>query len=228
MTCVHRPQQPTRRVPGVVAAVAMAIVVSTVVAGCGDTFDTSLPTIAEADIGVGSPTTVPRPPRPQDSAQLAALPDLGLGDDATVVDTELDVADLEQAVRDLVAAYGDDVELVELSVTSFGIEFAVREAPGASRLVDHDWDLETGLSAPSTPRPEDGPWFGLDGVDLEAPAALIDEIQLRAPGAEVLDVTLDFGVFDDSGLAWQLGVSSPVKSFEVRARLDGTVVAIVV
>ena len=93
---------------------------------------------------------------------------------------------------------------------------AVRESPGASRLVDYDWDPDDGLSEPGSPRPEDGPWFRLDGVDLDAPTVLVDEIQRRVPGSNVDAVTLDLGVFDDAGLVWRFGVYSPVQSFQVR------------
>lgn len=166
---------------------------------------------------------MPRPARPEDSPQLGALPELGLGADAIIVGTDIPVGDLPEAVRDLLAAHGPEVELVRLSVSAFGIEFAVREAPGASRLVDHDWDPEDGLSEPSSPRPEDGPWFTLAGVNLNALQPLIEAIQTRVPGAEVDDVELH-GEFK----WWRLGFSSPGPTFEVRARLDGTVVAIVV
>jgi hypothetical protein len=195
------------------------VLLALVVAGCGE--GVSLP---DAD---AHPAPVPPSTRvaPAEALPLAAVPER---DTAGLEPTEAsaDVALLGPGLSALRAAVPEVREFDRISVyeDSLFLGFGLPGEAGRSASAGYFPDGRLNVSDPS---PSDEETFTLDGVDLDAPARLVEGIEARFPGVRVTSVDLRVGLSYEFGLAWYLQLADARGALAVVfADPDGTIIAV--
>jgi hypothetical protein len=116
--------------------------------------------------------------------------------------TELKVAEVPAAVAAVQQALGGAQQYTEINVISSGVNMFVASS-GQERAYFY---TDGSLQPPGAPAATETTPFGLDGVDLTAPARLVPDAQHRFPGAVVETVALVRT--SDLGLVWGLRTRS--------------------
>jgi hypothetical protein len=111
--------------------------------------------------------------------------------------TDLRVRDVEAAVRAVEAARGGPQRYTEINAITTGVNVFV--AVSDTDELDYFF-TGGGLTEPEAPKPLAGEPFTLEGVDLTAPARLVDDVHERFPGSRVTQVALVR--LPDLGLVW--------------------------